>query len=374
MSRMLTAALTLVPLLLLSAPAGAKGKVDTAPQLRYNYKLSGVDALDNWVVKLKTSQFMEMMVGVVDAQYKLPRTMSFNVEACKMANAFYLPKAGSITLCLELLAEYDALFTRIFNMRWPKKCKIGQPCKERSKWVEKHTMATATFVVWHELGHALVSELDLPATGRNEDVADQIATYIANMGPPDKTSDLVKRALSGALVWFESNHRKAMSPKHKRGLNFAGHHSLDQVRRNNLACWFYGKDPEKRQGIGKLLPNKRRVRCKREWTRFSSALDRLLKPHRFPKATTLARFDAIKKVNAAVVARVKDLGKTCKAEVGAYAKLLGKAKPVGKDTLKRLVKRFTNKCYMDEWNAGQKQCAKNAGDLAMFHRCLGLSK
>ena len=99
-----------------------------------------------------------------------------------------------------------------------------------------------------------------------------------------------------------------------------------------------------------------------------------MKPHRFPKATTLARFDAIKKVNAAVVARVKDLGKTCKAEVGAYAKLLGKAKPVGKDTLKRLVKRFTNKCYMDEWNAGQKQCAKNAGDLAMFHRCLGLSK
>ena len=51
----------------------------------------------------------------------------------------------------------------------------GQPPAGRPAERDDYVSGVLSFVFLHELGHALIHELALPITGREEDVADQLA-------------------------------------------------------------------------------------------------------------------------------------------------------------------------------------------------------
>ncbi len=74
-----------------------------------------------------------------------------------MANAFYDPSGPQIKICYELLEQYEKEFKT-----------ISKDPKEVDDMVEDTLVQT----LFHELGHCLIDQWDLPATGREEDAVD----------------------------------------------------------------------------------------------------------------------------------------------------------------------------------------------------------
>jgi hypothetical protein len=126
----------------------------------------------------------------------------------------------------------------------------------------------ARFAVAHEIGHALVDIYKLPVLGREEDAADQFATFLF----------LQHRRPIPVLAAAQSFG--AGDPF--AGLDLAAlwdEHSLDQQRIANLTCWLVGDAPEENALIADNLPASRRARCPSEFAQLRTSWSRLLRPH-----------------------------------------------------------------------------------------------
>ncbi|MBM4183559.1 MAG: hypothetical protein FJ207_04950 [Gemmatimonadetes bacterium] len=198
---------------------------------------------------------LETIAGDMAARYLLPRDIDLAFDECGMINAFYNPNETSITFCYELLALLQDVFVPDGN--WTQE---DQDEVSGAIW----------FIMMHEVGHALVDVLDLPITGREEDVADQLAV-VTLMEAGEKG---VQAAYSGTLaIQLATNQFEQ--------LEFADEHSLGPVRLFNVLCWIFGSDPTKYSPIvtDGHLPEDRAVRCPGEWDRMSKSWQRILQPH-----------------------------------------------------------------------------------------------
>lgn len=208
--------------------------------------------------RMQQSRALESVVDALNAQFPMPRNVNVRMDQCGVVNAFYSPRDGAITFCYEMLEHLSAIFAG------------GSP-----NWTQEQREAVEgayTFIMMHEVGHALIHLLDLPVTGREEDAVDQLAT-VTLIASGDKGA---QAALAGAL---------SLQPG--RGHTFddsdyAGEHSLGPQRLYNVMCWIYGSDPVKYAAIvtNGSLPRDRAVRCANEWERMSKAWQRILEPHR----------------------------------------------------------------------------------------------
>lgn len=126
-----------------------------------------------------------------------------------------------------------------------------------------------SFVYFHELGHAIVDLLDIPYFGRQEDVADQIATYVTLQF---RDTRLTSNALVGAL-WFFRTKTAVYAKAH-----FADEHSLNEQRQFNIVCWAFGSNPRQYVGVAKYarLPKSRAMRCPSEYQDLKHAVEKLL--------------------------------------------------------------------------------------------------
>lgn len=77
-------------------------------------------------------------------------------------NAFYIPAETRIVFCYELRELLASIFVP-----------DGAWTPEQQDRVD----GAFRFILMHEVGHALVHVLDLPVTGREEDVVDQLAVF-----------------------------------------------------------------------------------------------------------------------------------------------------------------------------------------------------
>lgn len=129
------------------------------------------------------------------------------------------------------------------------------------------------FVIAHEIGHALVHELRLPVTGREEDAVDGFAAYLLADNPRFGPASAIAAAM--LFEGFASDPRKLTSE------HFADEHSLAQQRVYQFVCWVYGSHPKRFRGLvgPDLLPRKRAVRCRSEWRQLRSSWDQILAPH-----------------------------------------------------------------------------------------------
>jgi hypothetical protein len=129
------------------------------------------------------------------------------------------------------------------------------------------------FVIAHEMGHALVDQLKLPITGKEEDAVDGFAAYL--LTSDKRFGPLVP--LSAAMLF------DAIKTDDGRlgDSDFADEHSLPQQRVYQFLCWIYGSDTKRFKGIvGKdMLPRERAVRCANEYRQLRSSWDQLLAPH-----------------------------------------------------------------------------------------------
>jgi Putative metallopeptidase len=166
---------------------------------------------------------------------------------------------------------------------------------ERVEFVVGNTL----FVLLHEIGHVLVSEMRLPVLGRREDVADTYAALrLIKIGSEFSQKVLVEASKG----WFLSDRRDQQTGA---PFLFYDEHDLNQQRAYQIVCLMVGADPVKFKEIADTtkLPEERRKSCVDDYAYASWSWDTVLAPHRRapdqPKADIIVtygdgqgRFDA----------------------------------------------------------------------------------
>lgn len=127
------------------------------------------------------------------------------------------------------------------------------------------------FVVAHEMGHAIVHQLDLPITGREEDAVDGFAAFLLTKSPHFGA----RSAFSAALLFDAMGRSRELQEHH-----FADEHSLPEQRVYQFLCWIYGSDTRGNKAlVGEDgLPKDRAGRCVDEWKQVNRSWTRLLAP------------------------------------------------------------------------------------------------
>ena len=120
---------------------------------------------------------------------------------------------------------------------------------------------------------------DLPFTGREEDVSDQLAALV--ILEPDgflrDFPDPARVAEDYALMFrLWADQRGDI-----RTSDFANAHPINETRMYNLQCWIYGSDPAARAGMiaDGRLPADRAAGCQEEYQRLSRAWSKILAPY-----------------------------------------------------------------------------------------------
>lgn len=192
----------------------------------------------------------------LNATIAVPQAVTLRYAECEEANAYYDTGSKVVTLCFELIEQLAEDF--------------GAQLDDDGELAEAVSGAYS-FIVLHEVGHALVDVLKLPITGREEDAVDQLSSWLL-IG--DEQGD---GAVLSAAAAFSMN-----GELHGVGENdFANEHSLDQQRYFNMVCWVYGRDPGRHRDLIEItgLPEARAERCKDEYARLDASWRRLLGDH-----------------------------------------------------------------------------------------------
>ena len=212
---------------------------------------------------MQNARVLEDIADYINGYLKLPFGIELVGSQCDDQNAYWSAADKRITVCY----EFADLFLAAFNSG------PDERATDPAGAAVNSTIATA----YHEVGHAVISIYDLPATGRLEDVADQFAAYMWLVPDDDIKNDAPEIVKDSAEMF------KRLSAN-RSGLvddDFADAHSLDLIRMYNLACWVYGSDPAAHADVIAQvgLPKERADRCEFEFQQISKAWKKLLAPH-----------------------------------------------------------------------------------------------
>jgi hypothetical protein len=211
---------------------------------------------------MQDNRLLEDLADDINQTLNLPRDIALHGSQCDQANAFWDASADTITICYE-----DAdLSQRIFT-------EAGDADPDASAMNSEY----ATF--YHEVGHMAISVYDLPVTGREEDVADQLAAYI--LLTPDDTGQIDPESVQAVKDFARSFAASGAQRTELDSDDFADVHSLDEQRVYNLECWIYGSDPEANTDLVSdgQLPEDRASGCQEEWIQLDQAWSTLLDPY-----------------------------------------------------------------------------------------------
>ncbi|ULN48219.1 DUF4344 domain-containing metallopeptidase [Mycolicibacterium goodii] len=210
---------------------------------------------------MQKTRVLEQLADDVTATYKLPYDIPLVGAQCDEANDYWSPDDQTMTMCYEDVNESLEIFGE-----------AGDPDPEGAA----RRVVIASF--FHELGHMAIDIYQLPATGREEDVADQLAASIL-LGPDDDGNidpDYVQAAKDQAREYRIYAQQGAPDES-----SFADVHTLDGARAYNFECWIYGSDPDANTDIVAqgLLPQARADGCQDEFDKLTNAWAELLDPH-----------------------------------------------------------------------------------------------
>lgn len=206
----------------------------------------------------RRQRVFEQVAAGLNALVRVPTAVQIRTVDCGIANAFYDARRRRITICYELVDFfYDAY----------------REAALRRADLDAAVFGTTLFTFYHEASHGLIDVLDLPATGREEDAADQLATLtLLAMGARG-----AQTALTGAR-WF-----RLQATQRAGRTALWDEHAADAQRSYNVTCLIYGSDPERYASFTTdgTLPRARASRCEDEYARVHRAWTRLLGPYFF---------------------------------------------------------------------------------------------
>ena len=132
------------------------------------------------------------------------------------------------------------------------------------------------FILGHELGHAVIHQLNLPLTGLEEDSADGFGTFFT---VNDK--DTGPNAALGAAVLFDAMGSKRPNLTLE---DFSSDHAVILQRVYNFLCAALGSDPKRLHSLvaDGYIPESRAMLCGKEWTQLNYGWWTVLEPHLTP--------------------------------------------------------------------------------------------
>jgi hypothetical protein len=212
---------------------------------------------------LADNKVLESLAADVDESFVLPEDVRLVGAQCDEANAFWSSDDRTVTICYE---DADLSLTTFEQAADP------DPVAA--------TIGAERATFYHELGHATLDLYDLPFTGREEDVADQLAAVLLLEPDDDGTIDPddVRAAVAYARM-FEANTEQDGGAA--EDFPFWDVHEYDLARMYNFQCWIYGADPQTNAFIVDegLVPGDRADSCEGEFDRMSRAWWDMLDPH-----------------------------------------------------------------------------------------------
>lgn len=212
------------------------------------------DELDD----MREEKVLEEVATDLNGLLRLPGDVVLTYLQCGDPNAFYIPgrQSGMVVLCFELLDALDHEFA-----------KTGRT----GEALDQAVADAATFALFHEVGHALVDVLRLRPATKEEDAADQLATYVLADGNDEEELTALHAAVAFDLM--------ARRPEAQR-LSFLDHHSLGEERFDNILCWLYGDAPGKYEDLVRdgTLPKARAQGCQKEWQTIEARWNKDLAP------------------------------------------------------------------------------------------------
>lgn len=256
----------LTMVLLLSAGCTATAAPPDLGDFKVVYETPETPALQEWDTLFREAELLEEVLGILNQMLVLPHDVEVVLGECGEANAFYLPDDKRVVLCYELVDTFAQVFF------------ANATTEEEQDMAAESIIGATLFILFHEIGHALVDVYDLPITGREEDAVDQLATVIlVESGDETMEASALDGATFFAMAWEQVEEIEEDV--------FWDEHSLDSQRFYNIVCWVVGSDPE---GWAHLvdddegLPMGRAERCPDEYQRLSSAWGSLLAPFMQP--------------------------------------------------------------------------------------------
>lgn len=127
-------------------------------------------------------------------------------------------------------------------------------------------------IFYHELGHALIDQLELPIFGQEEDAADVLSVFLIDAFFEEESA--VQMAYDTAFGFLGEAEN---APE----IAFWDVHGPDLQRYYNLVCLFYGANPEERDDVAEDLglPEERAEYCPDEFEQaahsWGGALDEI---------------------------------------------------------------------------------------------------
>jgi cytochrome c551/c552 len=226
-----------------------------------------------WAQQIRSSGSIQNLVTMFNRIIVIPKEVPIVVRSCGAANAYYRPSGPEIVLCYELFLQTEASLQRA--------ALYGMTRDQLAKAIH----AEMAFVLLHEIGHHLIDEFQLPVLGREEDAADQIASFVLLTTGGDQI-------LARSLSFFANRRADAFEIFLRGSEQYGAQHGLPEQRLANQVCWGLGKNPQlfAQAAITVKLPQSRVARCRGEFERMDRDIRSLL-GDRF-RPTALARSSA----------------------------------------------------------------------------------
>jgi hypothetical protein len=215
--------------------------------------------------QLKERRSLEKLQAIF-TPFRLPRDVTIRTIGCGESNAYYQPIDGrpTITLCYEYLQE-------IWNQ-------LPTMTTEDGLTPTDALVGQALFAVAHEFGHLAFDVYQVPVLGREEDAADNFATFLMLRFREDGP-----RLIKGA-AWsyhtFIKDYR--LNPKATLPLAaFSSDHGQPEERFYNMMCMAYGSDAKLYAGLVDkgYLPVLRSRTCKHEFAVLQFGFNREILSH-----------------------------------------------------------------------------------------------
>lgn len=201
---------------------------------------------------LQQTAFYDELVADLNGAFRFPRNIGIIFDECHEENAFYDAETVEVIMCYELIKYYADITHRQYQEDYA-----------------LEVIYASLFTFYHELGHALIDQYQLPITGQEEDAVDEFAAIL-----------LIDSQDYDAVV--EGMNQFEIDALEEAELPYWSEHSLNEQRFYNVACFIYGSDPgEYGDWIDDdVLPEERAELCEADYQRARTSWQRLLAPHR----------------------------------------------------------------------------------------------
>ncbi len=148
-------------------------------------------------------------------------------------------------------------------------------------------LSNAEHTLWHEAGHALISEFELPVIGQEEDAVDSFAT-LAMLAEEDAAR--LERLLDVAELWLISHAREEQEGAEPF---YFGEHDLDAQRGLRVLCFVAGEGPGRAHELTSEwgLPEERAETCEYDYNLALDSWDQILDSVARPEGVRPAKIE-----------------------------------------------------------------------------------